>query len=187
MPSIPGPYRPGMTPVLRAPTSLVADSFRAALDEYRAEGRLGPDDDSELADALRRCGPLDTEGGFAAFLESLRIRATLDTPFPVPSTMLWLVDGPAFLGRISIRHRLTPALRRLGGHIGYEVRPSARRRGHATAMLRAALPVAAGLGISSALLTCDVGNIASRRVIAAAGGVLHEEEGTIARYLVATR
>jgi predicted acetyltransferase len=59
----------------------------------------------------------------------------------VPCTTLWWVDGPAHLGRIAIRHRLTPWLREVAGHIGYDVRPSARRRGHATAMLAAALPV----------------------------------------------
>ena len=37
---------------------------------------------------------------------------------------------------LDVRHRLTPALSEVGGHIGYAVRPSARRRGHATALLR---------------------------------------------------
>lgn len=48
-----------------------------------------------------------------------------------------LVDEE-YLGRLAIRHRLTPRLRTLGGHIGYDIRPSARQRGHATAMLAAA-------------------------------------------------
>lgn len=65
------------------------------------------------------------------------------------------------LGRLAIRHRLTLQLREVGGHIGYHVRPSARRYGHATAMGRAALPVARNLGIESALLTCDITNVAS--------------------------
>jgi len=49
--------------------------------------------------------------------------------------MLWWVDGSELLGRLSIRHELTDALRELGGHIGYVVRPSACRQGHANAML----------------------------------------------------
>ena len=49
------------------------------------------------------------------------------------------VPGPPRTCATSSRHDL---LRR-GGHIGYDVRPSARRRGHATAMLAAALPLAA--------------------------------------------
>ena len=55
-------------------------------------------------------------------------------------TVLWWVERREYLGRISIRHRLNDALLREGGNIGFEVRPGARRRGHATAMLAAALP-----------------------------------------------
>jgi len=54
--------------------------------------------------------------------------------------MLWWVDGSELLGRLSIRHELTDALRELGGHIGYVVRPSACRQGHANAMLAARCP-----------------------------------------------
>jgi predicted acetyltransferase len=91
-----------------------------------------------------------------------------------------------YLGRISVRHRLTPALWEIGGHIGYDVRPSARRRGHATAMLRLALPVAHRLGIDPALITCDSANVASRRVIERNGGVFEDERRGTLRYWVRT-
>jgi predicted acetyltransferase len=81
---------------------------------------------------------------------------------------------------------LTPALLEGGGHIGYDVRPSARRRGHATAMLCAALPLARGLGIESALVTCDVTNVASRKVIEAAGGILEDQRGGKLRFWLPT-
>jgi predicted acetyltransferase len=55
----------------------------------------------------------------------------------VPQTTLWWVSGDEYLGRISIRHRLTAHLREIGGHIGYDIRLSARQHGHATAMLAA--------------------------------------------------
>jgi GNAT superfamily N-acetyltransferase len=55
--------------------------------------------------------------------------------------------GEEFLGRIAVKHRLTDRLREVGGHIGYDVRPTARRRGHATAVLAAALLLAHDLGI----------------------------------------
>jgi predicted acetyltransferase len=38
-------------------------------------------------------------------------------------------------------------------------------------MLRRALPICATLGIDQALITCDVDNIASRKVIERCGGV----------------
>lgn len=105
----------------------------------------------------------------------------------VAMTTLWWAEGDQMLGRLAIRHRLTPALEQAGGHIGYDVRPGARRRGHATAMLAAALPIAASLGISEALLTCDVTNSASRRVIEANGGQFVDTVDGRRRYRVPTR
>jgi predicted acetyltransferase len=97
------------------------------------------------------------------------------------------VEGDEFLGRTSIRHRLTPALLEIGGHVGYDVRPSARRRGHATAMLQAALVVARDLGIDPALVTCDVDNVGSRTVIERNGGVLEDQRSGKLRFWVPTR
>jgi len=104
-----------------------------------------------------------------------------------PQTVLWWTAGDEYIGRLSIRHRLTPHLLYHGGNIGFEVRPTARRRGHATRMLAAALPLAADLGISPARLDCDVANVASRRVIEKNGGVLDEERGGSFFFWVPTR
>ncbi|WP_188310213.1 hypothetical protein [Streptomyces sp. CBMA123] len=57
---------------------------------------------------------------------------------------------------------------------------------HATAMLAAALPVAAAPGVTGALLTCNETNTASRRVIEANGGRLVAADGGKLRYLVPT-
>ena len=105
----------------------------------------------------------------------------------VPQTVLWWVAGDEFLGRLSIRHHLTPHLLYHGGNIGFEVRPSARRRGHATAMLAAALPLAAALGIDPARIDCEADNVASRRVIERNGGVFDEErDGSLFFWLPTT-
>ena len=69
---------------------------------------------------------------------------------------------------------------RLGGHVGYVVAPSYRRKGYATEMLRQTLPIARSVGLGRILLTCDDDNVASRRVIELNGGVLENavwEEG----------
>jgi predicted acetyltransferase len=104
----------------------------------------------------------------------------------VPVTELWFIDGSDYLGTVIIRHRLTPALAREGGHIGYHVVPRQRRRGHATQMLGQAKPVCQGLGLSDVLITCDQDNLGSRRVIEANGGVLERVADGQARYWVST-
>ncbi len=103
-------------------------------------------------------------------------------PGKVGDTTLWLVDGDEYLGRISIRHELSASLRSLGGHIGYDVRPSRRGEGFGGRMLALALPRAAALGIDPAMLTCDAANLASWRMIERCGGTRETEymhEGTL--------
>jgi len=175
---------------LSVPTVRVQRSFLAAMAEFRSDGRGDAADTSSIGNELREFGPSWTSpDGFARYVESLRDQAREDAPRPeghVPCTTLWWVAGDEYLGRIAVRHRLTQELLDVGGHIGYDVRPSARRRGHATAMLRAVLPVAGDLGIDSALVTCDVDNVASRKVIESSGGVLEDQRGGKLRFWVAT-
>ena len=168
----------------------VATSFVAAMREFAAEGRGGPDDDTMIGADIRQWQRRwDTPEGFAAYVAALCAQSDERAPRPagwVPSTTWWWVDGPAYLGRIALRHRLTSRLRERGGHIGYDVRPTARRQGHATAMLRAVLPRAHDLGIDPALVTCDTGNLASRKVILASGGMLEDELHGVLRFWVPT-
>jgi predicted acetyltransferase len=177
-------------PDLVAPTPRVRASFIAAMSEFRAEGRGAPSDNSMVGDEIRDYGPGWADPGlFEEYARHLREQALEDSPRPagfVPSTTLWWVDSDEYLGRIAIRHRLTPHLLSYGGHIGYDVRPSARRQGHATAMLARALPVAAALGIDRALLTCSEDNIGSRKVIESNGGQFADQQGIKLRFWVPT-
>jgi predicted acetyltransferase len=104
----------------------------------------------------------------------------------VHSSTYWWAEGAEYLGSIRIRHALTPQLLEAGGHIGYDVAPRARRRGHGTAMLRAALPIAAWIGLDQVLITCETDNVGSRRVIEANGGVLEDERSGRLRFWVPT-
>lgn len=153
-------------------------SFVEAMDEFAAEGRGLVADNSMIGRDLREHGLSWREpDGFAAYVGLVLADAEEEAPRPVgfvPSTTLWWVEDETYLGRIAIRHRLTPWLLDVGGHIGYDTRPSARRQGHATAMLCAALPLTHDLGIDPVLITCDEDNLGSRRVIEANGGVLED-------------
>jgi predicted acetyltransferase len=178
-------------PELISPDPRVHRSFLAAMAEFQAEGQAGPEDDSNTGQAIRKYARQWADPAeFARYLRELADEARDGSPRPgdgrVPQTTLWWVSGNEYLGRISIRHRLTAGLREIGGHIGYDIRPSARQRGYATAMLAAALPVARSLGIDRALLTCAEGNLASRKVIEANGGVLEDRNGDKVRYWVPT-
>ncbi len=82
------------------------------------------------------------------------------------------VVGDTIVGRTSIRFELNEFLRTIGGHIGYAVRPTHRRQGYATEILRQSLQVLRDRGTTPILVTCDVDNVGSRQVIEANGGVL---------------
>lgn len=108
-------------------------------------------------------------------------------PDGVRNSVRYLAEGDELLTRVSIRHALNDHLLQNGGHIGYIVRPSRRREGHATQTLAQALEVATELGIDQALVTCDDDNVASARTIEANGGVIEDTREGIRRYWVATQ
>ena len=104
----------------------------------------------------------------------------------MPSTNYFLVDeNNRVLAMVDIRHELTDYLQNVGGHIGYGVRPAARRKGHATMILSEALKKCDELGIRRVLVTCNDDNIGSARTIVKNGGVedksFIEDDGTVVR------
>jgi predicted acetyltransferase len=177
-------------PHLIEPGTELAPSFLAAMADFAGEGRGTPSDHSALGRQLRDfAADWHAAAGFERFLTALRQEGDVNVAPPanwVHSSTLWWAQGTQYLGSIRIRHQLTPALTEIGGHIGYVVRPSARRKGYATQMLVQSLPIAAGLGIDPALVTCDVDNIGSRKVIEANGGVLEDQRAGMLRYWVPT-
>ena len=142
-----------------------------------------------VADEERTREQLADPCEFARLVDDLRRDALPSAPRPpdwVPGTALWYVDGDQWLGRLTIRHELNHFLYEIGGHIGYVVRPSARRRGHATRMLAQSLPIAASLGIDPVLVTCDTDNEPSRRVIESCGGEFEDARNGKLRYWIRT-
>jgi predicted acetyltransferase len=111
---------------------------------------------------------------FEAYLDSVEERRRSEN-LPegrVPSTEFWLEDDGQIVGCARLRFRLTPELENEGGHIGYDVRPSKRRLGYGTALLRLALVEARAIGIARVRVTCDEDNVGSITVVERNGAAL---------------
>ena len=99
-------------------------------------------------------------------------------------------DAGRLIGVFSLKFELTEYVLNYRGHIGYAVRPSLRRHGLASQMLRQGLELARGFGLESVLCVCDEDNLASEKVILKNGGVLEntrfdlEENVRVRRYWI---
>lgn len=166
-------YRQGNTSTNEArldrPAAAVRGSFLAGMRAICAE-------DGTSAAWLN-----EAAADFARFAAD---RAAPRRMWDVPVTELWYTREDDYIGTVMIRHELTPALLYDGGNIGYHVVPGYRRQGHATAMLAAACDRCREQGMSRVLLTCRPGNLGSRRVIEANGGVLDSADDLL-RYWIA--
>ena len=110
------------------------------------------------------------------FIARLLRSANSPAPDRVPETTHWAMIDNEVVGRIALRHVLNENLKEFGGHIGYEVRPSFRRKGVAVAMLKKLLATPKAKEIGRLLLTCAPDNIASNKTIIANGGVLTQTQ-----------
>jgi len=144
---------------LTGPSEELRSALLAMAEEYQAAG------DDRYKSAIK---------DFSAFMHDLELYAQgLDLPPGwVQATTFWLVCDNHIIGRSTLRHHLTPELEREGGHIGYDIRPSERRKGYGTLILKLTLEKAMSLGLSRVLVTCDADNLASARIIEKNGGKL---------------
>ncbi len=150
-------------PHLEYPSTRYRDSYLAATREFQAEGRWTDLEYSEL------------ECDFKAFVCTQLNRAhTPLRPEYVPDSIFWLVNGGEFVGHVSLRRKLTAFLKTFGGHIGYEIRPSQRRRGYGKLICKLVLEEARAIGLKRVLITCDDTNIASSKIIETNGGILQD-------------
>ncbi len=120
-------------------------------------------------------GGLDEAENYEQWIEKINADLEKDSGGFVPATTYFAFADDKLVGTIQIRHRLNDYLLKYGGHIGYGVVPSERRKGYATEMLRLALKKCKTLGIEKALVTCDKNNVASAGTILKNNGVLENE------------
>src|SRR5262245_10707775 len=98
---------------LIAPTTRVHASFLVAMAEFQGEGRGGPDDQTMVGREIHRFAGRWADAQFAAYIGWLRADVLEESPRgpgQVPATNLWWTEGEEYLGRLAIRHRLTPRL-----------------------------------------------------------------------------
>ena len=145
------------------------DELIGMIEEWKADQEQNHTDCSPWAIFRNDCHDFDY------YLEHLENEST--TGGWVPDSVFFLLDDERnrLLGAVNIRHYLTDALLKDGGHIGDGIRPSERRKGYATKMIHLALEECRKLGIDRVLMICNKDNIGSARSIIRNGGVLENE------------
>lgn len=145
------------------------DELIGMIEEWKADQEQNHTDCSPWAIFRNDCHDFDY------YLEHLENKST--TGGWVPDSVFFLLDDERnrLLGAVNIRHYLTDALLKDGGHIGDGIRPSERRKGYATKMIHLALEECRKLGIDRVLMICNKDNIGSARSIIRNGGVLENE------------
>ncbi len=112
---------------------------------------------------------------FDYYLEHIDNKEETEKLVPTTTFFCLDLDRNIFVGAINIRHHLNEKLLYTGGHIGDGIRPSERRKGYATAMIKLGLEECKKLGIKRVLMTCDQDNIGSAKSIMNNGGILENE------------
>ncbi len=152
--------------------------------------------DADTENRFAGCSALEEYETVEAWLEHCDLMKDPNTPFikdssKVPSHVYLALrqQDDRLVGIIDLRHHINhPILSVWGGHCGYSVRPSERKKGYGTEMLRLVIEKARDMGIPRLLITCDDDNAASEKVIRANGGVFErivEDHGSqIKRYWI---
>ena len=165
------------------PSMDYADEYRAYRQEFLDNG-----DSMDGTGSMRQ---LADPAAWLAKTESYRNPETVPEGKVQATQFLYVRESDGrVVGMIQVRHYFNAYLEKYAGHIGYSVRPSERRKGYATRMLRDTLPFCRSIGLEKVLISCIDTNEASRRTILANGGVYEstvfepESERDLERYWI---
>ena len=163
----------------------VSENFREQVLEYKDEF----DNNNEILHGTAGLGKAENFEEWLKAIVDNSFEETVRQGFVPSSTYLAVrVEDDKLLGMIDIRHKLNEYLFNFGGHIGYSIRKSERRKGSAKEMLGQALGKCREMGLDKVLITCDKENIASASTIKSQGGVLenevNEEDEIVQRYWI---
>ena len=100
--------------------------------------------------------------------------APVDSDAASSTHYFWYIIDDEIRGRCALRTEIRGSFGESHGNIGYDVHADFRGQGIATEMLRSLLDKARSLGMTHVLITCDISNVASRRVIEKCGGVMRD-------------
>lgn len=148
-------------------------SFKEEIQAFRLEMLLS---DSSM-DGTGQLRHMNNISNWLAFNQRFENEATVPEHFVLAEQFIYVQKNTqTIVGMIQFRHELNHLLRNYGGHIGYSIRPTERRKGYAKQMLASCLKMCKSQGFQKVLITCKEDNEASRRTILANGG---EYENTV--------
>lgn len=128
----------------------------------------------ETNSSMDGCGPLrrcENPTDYILECEKYKSSDTLPKDFVLATQFFYIRKADnCLVGMIQVRHYFNKYLSKYGGHIGYSIKPSERRKGYATSMLKAVLPYCKEIGIDKILITCIEDNIGSEKAIVNNGG-----------------
>lgn len=132
---------------------------------------------------------LEDYEGWLEHLEYCRSIEPNEQLVPSESYLLVREEDNKVVGMINLRVMLNEGLKKFGGHIGYSVRPSERKKGYNKVNLYLILKRCCEIGLEEVLLDCSINNPGSYRSMESLGGVridkyYNEQYGWCYRYSI---